>query len=91
MPVKRRVPKERLTLPPEAYAAFEAGDEKALRAAIGQKPWEDSPLEAGPKPPYWYKDEYKVAIWRKARGIRLALMRGLREKAADSFDGGAGD
>jgi len=46
MPVKRRVPKERLTLPPEAYAAFEAGDEKALRAAIGQKPWEDSPLEA---------------------------------------------
>src|SRR3954470_15916959 len=66
MPVKRRAPKERLSLPPEAYTAFEAGDEAALRAAIGQKPWEDSPLQAGAKPTYCYRDEYKLALWRKA-------------------------
>ena len=87
MPTKRRSPKER-SLSPEAFAAFKAGDEHALSAAIGQKPWEDSPLDAGPNPPAGYDDEFRLAIWRKARGIRLALQAGLRKKPAGESAGG---
>jgi|tagenome__1003787_1003787.scaffolds.fasta_scaffold20795876_2 hypothetical protein len=90
MPVKRRTPKSRINLSPEAYAAFEAGDKSALRAAIGQKAWEMSPLAAGPTPPSWYRDEYWIAIWRKARDIRLELMRGLRRNPANSVKRGVG-
>jgi hypothetical protein len=37
-----------------ALDAFVAGDERALAAAIRQRPWQPSPLEVdGPEPPAW--------------------------------------
>ena len=90
MPVKRRAPKSRINLSPEAYAAFEAGDEEALRAAIGQKPWEISPFDAGPKPAPYDDTEWRLPYWRKAREIRLELMRGIRRKHLNAFEDDAG-
>ncbi|NLS69610.1 hypothetical protein E3H11_11915 [Bradyrhizobium brasilense] len=46
MPVKRRVSKRRaIVFTPEVYAAFDAGDEYALRRALGLPPWHASPLD----------------------------------------------
>ncbi|UQR65093.1 hypothetical protein LRP30_07510 [Bradyrhizobium sp. C-145] len=45
MPIKRRVSKRRaMTLTPEVFAAFDAGDEYALRRALALPPWHASPL-----------------------------------------------
>lgn len=46
MPVKRRIAKVRdHRVTPEAIAAFRAGDERGLHAALGLRPWEASPLD----------------------------------------------
>lgn len=83
MPVKRRVSKRRaIALSPEVFAAFEAGDEYALRRALGLPPWHSSPLDedlTGPS----YSDGL---LWTQTRAaaleirdeIRRALMQGSR-------------
>ena len=54
MPAKKRKSKMRAYLfTPEAFAAFEAGDEYTLRRSLKLPPWHASPLDtdlAGPAP-----------------------------------------
>ena len=73
MPVKRRRSKARtMTLTPEAFAAFDAGDEHSLRRALGLPPWHASPLDndlAGP-PPY-----AAGTCWATTRPRALELRR----------------
>jgi hypothetical protein len=71
MPVKRRVAKlkaHRIT--EAAIAAFKAGAWLDLQRALGLKPWEMSPLDAGPTPPSWRKT---TDDWQQAVELRQAL------------------
>jgi len=55
MPAKRRVSKRRaFAMTPEILAAFDAGDENALRRALNLPPWHASPLwtDLDGSPPY---------------------------------------
>ena len=83
MPVKARrtkIPEHPVTT--AALDAFEAGDERALAAAIRQRPWQPSPLEVdGPEPPTWsspgsaWRTEWEV-MWE----VRQEIERKLEER-----------
>ena len=57
-----------------AIAAYRAGDRNALCFAIGQAPWEFSPLDVyeGP-PPAWIVRPDRLEYWAKALEMRRAL------------------
>ncbi|MES2001578.1 MAG: hypothetical protein V4444_04615 [Pseudomonadota bacterium] len=72
MPAKRRVSKVRdHRITDAAVAAFKANDEEALSWALGQKPWEYSPLEAEGECPHG--PMHQQAHWAKAKELRAAL------------------
>lgn len=75
MPVKRRRPKvKRPPLTPEAFAAYEAGDEAALCVALGLKPWMWNPMKtAGEMPRYLENNDWHARLWREARALRDEL------------------
>lgn len=82
MPVKRRVSKRRaFALTPEVFAAFDAGDEYALRRSLGLPPWHASPLRddlAGPAP---YSPETCWAISRPAAlEIRMDILAAMQQR-----------
>jgi len=80
MPVKRRKSKIKARLPtPEVFAAFDAGDEWALRRALKLPPWHASPLDtdlAGPAP---YGPETCWAMSRPdALELRLEILAAMK-------------
>jgi hypothetical protein len=83
MPVKRRKSKMRAhQLTPEVFAAFDAGDEYALRRALKLPLWHASPLDtdlAGPAP---YGPETGWAMSRPAAlEIRQEILAVFKRKA----------
>lgn len=76
MPIKKRIAKGRAhRLTADATDAFGAGDVLALHAALGLRPWQPSPLDAGtPNPPAWaHPGTGWTAAWPLARELRLRL------------------
>jgi hypothetical protein len=77
MPTKRqRVNRKAgVAVSPAAVEAYQAGDERALSFAIGQAPWEFSPLRVdAPDPPKWLAyNPWRYQFWVKAWEIRCAL------------------
>jgi hypothetical protein len=73
MPTKRRrLTNRQISIPPAAIEAWRIGDFSALRAALGIKPWQESPFHVdGPEPPAWvhYKD-----LWRWSWELRCRLI-----------------
>ena len=80
MPAKRRTAKKRQSVTAEAVEAFRAGDWKALYFAIGQRPWEPSPLETWqPDPPEWANDGTAWSqAWPKMHALRLQLQEAAK-------------
>ena len=82
MPVKARrtkIPEHPVTT--AALDAFEAGDERALYAAIRQRPWQPSPLEVdGPEPPAWASSGWRTQ-WEVMWQVRQEIERKLAERA----------
>ncbi len=80
MPTKRQRKTRKLAsrITPAAVAAFKAGDERALYEAIGQRPWEYSPLDVddGPSP-----RPVHAELWTKAQELRAALEAAVAEAA----------
>jgi hypothetical protein len=71
MPVKRRTAKVRdHRITAEAIAAFGAGDKAALRAVLGLKPWEASPLDENN--PHPAGSAYGLS-WQQSRDLAQAL------------------
>ncbi|MEQ1953601.1 hypothetical protein [Mesorhizobium sp. CN2-181] len=78
MPLKRRAGKRRSLVTAAAIEAFRAGDRMALFFAIGQKPWEPSPLEVWqPEPPEWASKNAWTEAWPKMYALRLELMEAI--------------
>lgn len=78
MPAKRSNPKQRENrITPEAVAAFHAGDWMALHRALGLRPWEVSPLDAGREPPLRDAMSMRSLTWSKAKALR-DLLEGAR-------------
>jgi hypothetical protein len=78
IPINR--PRHRIS--PEAIAAYEAGDDRALDAALGLRPWEVSPLrvDQGPGPggpTAW------AASWPKAQQVQREIEKALRAARSD--------
>lgn len=65
--LRTRNQKQRIT--PEAVRAFHDGDYGRLHAALGLKPWEESPLWVGDERP----DYMRLDAWRKAKRLRDEL------------------
>ncbi|MEQ1952483.1 hypothetical protein [Mesorhizobium sp. CN2-181] len=81
MPVKRRNPKRRQKVTPEAVEAFRARDFAALHLALGLGPWEASPLPASITPlgvDPADRHSWGEETWRQA----VALQARLQEAAA---------
>jgi hypothetical protein len=85
MPVKRRKSKIKAHfLTPEVFAAFDAGDEYALRRTLMLPPWHASPLDSdlvGP-PPYGderlMRNQTRQAALEIRQDILAAMRRGAR-------------
>lgn len=75
MPMKRRLAKGRAhRLTTEANEAFRDGDDARLRAALGLRPWQPSPLEADtPEPPAWAGGSAWASEWPLAHDLRVKL------------------
>lgn len=83
MPAKRRTSKRRaFMLTPMVLAAFDAGDENALRRALNLPPWHASPLwgDLDGSPPYGEDtllvNQTRAAAREMRRDILAALGRG---------------
>ena len=76
MPTKR-TPINRATrrrISPRAVASFKATDEVELHCALGLKPFEASPLDAGPRTECpWSEGTAGFATWGQAQALRAAL------------------
>ena len=83
MPVKRRVSKRLpFTLTPEVFAAFEAGDDNALRRALKLPPWHASPLDTDLDGPAPYGSTTCWAMSRPdALEMRLAITAAMKRGA----------
>jgi hypothetical protein len=59
MPTKRRrLTNRQIGIPPAAIEAWRIGDKRALDAALGIKPWQESPFYAdNPEPPSWMSSQ----------------------------------
>ena len=81
MPTKRRLSRRAGGIvTPAAVEAYRSGDERALCFAIGQAPWEFTPLEVeGPTPPAWLDDRPdRHQYWAKAWALRCELDAALQ-------------
>ena len=73
---KRKTRKLATRITPAAVAAFKAGDDRALYEAIGQRPWEPSPLDVDDGPP---PRPHQAEVWAKAQELRSALEAAVAE------------
>ena len=72
MPIKRRVPKCRQRVTPEAVAAFVAGDWRGLYRALGLRPWQAHPLDVDGPRPDWARG-IQAESWDQALALRAEL------------------
>jgi hypothetical protein len=86
MPTKR-TPINRATrrrISPKAVAAFKAKDEVELHRALGLKPWEASPLDAGPRASCpWPSGTGGFVTWGQAQALRAALEAAVKAENAE--------
>jgi hypothetical protein len=91
MPVKRRKSKMRTQqLTPEVFAAFDAGDEYALRRALNLPPWHASPLweDLDGPPPYGDASMMINQTRPAAREIRREILAALRRTKREQSNAG---
>lgn len=68
----KRILRTRITA--EAIEAYQAGDERRLHRALGLKPWDASPLDAGVLEPFPHDPSLCMAqSWATIRELRLLL------------------
>jgi hypothetical protein len=78
IPISR--PRHRIT--PEAVAAYEAGDDRALAAALGLRPWEVSPLRVHQGAPPGGPTAW-AASWPRAQQLQREIEKALRDAHSD--------
>jgi hypothetical protein len=76
MPTKRRrLTNRQISIPPAAIEAWRIGDKRALDAALGIKPWQESPFYADdPEPPSWMTRQDSIDDWAHAWEMRCRLI-----------------